>query len=1155
MTIKTDSLQRKFSLDTPLLSLFTLNWELILYAAFFIIAVVTRFYELGARVMSHDESLHTLYSWNLYAGKGYHHDPLMHGPSLFHITALMYFLFGDNDFTARIGPALVGVAMVILPYWFRPWLGRLGSLAASFMILISPGLMYYSRYIRHDTFLDFFTLLMFLSFFQYMRTRAKRWLYIGAAAVALMLSTMEAAYIHGFIGLTFIVVAFMWENLSPANRRLVTFGLLGAMVFGIAVDLYLISQAGALASAEEDGGFKAWPVIDVVILILEMLGAAALVQLGVDRVNRPVSLTLAHLHLPALAGVGMWGGLLIWMFLNVVAGLLFLLNGLLAMAGRQTMFIFDLLSLTPQTQLIAGLLSILLWGSLLYFFGGAILQRIQPYWQIPIVRIFYGAVLLAVVIFVLLHTTFFSNIRGIYTGSFGAIDYWLRQHEVQRGGQPWYYYLFLVPMYEFLPFLVGLIGGLIYLIRGKLPAYADLSKDSAPPPLTASSPASSPHLYPSDGGLFAAFTIYWAFLAFAIYSWAGEKMPWLTVHMTLPLVFLSAHVIQTTLGRFNWREAWQKGGLILMGVLLLVIPALAALFTADPFQSQSLQSINETLQFIAAIVILMVLAGVIWNYGRRMGSGLAFCMAFVTLLFVLILLTIRFAWLLNYVNYDYVNEVLVYAHGGPDVKPALAQIDEISARTVGDKMIKIAYDNDSTWPLEWYLREYPNRAYYGENPTRETLDAPVVIVGSANETKVKPFLGDKYTRFSYRLVWWPMEDYKNQTPSRLWQTYVAGPPPENPQADTAEAQLIRRETVRQNWKNLWNILFYRYYQDYRLNEWPFVHRFYVYIRKDVLNDVWNYQSGPLPQAQAAVDPYEGKRLELQAGQVWGSKGTGESQFNTPRTIAVGPDGSIYVADTGNHRIQVFNQDGEFVLQWGSQGTGQGQFNEPWGLAVAPDGLVYVADTWNHRVQWFSSLGQYQGEFGAFANVQQGDPQAERAKFWGPRDIAIDAQGNVYVTDTGNKRVQKFSPAGEFIQAWGGGGIIPGSFEEPVGIDIDAQGNIYVADTWNRRVQKFDANFTPLAQWEVVNGWQSETVVNKPYLAVDHQGRVFISDPEGYRIIVYDTNGQLLGTWGQYGQDLASFALPNGLAFDSQGNLLVADADNNRIMKFQAPIFK
>ena len=447
----------------------------------------------------------------------------------------------------------------------------------------------------------------------------------------------------------------------------------------------------------------------------------------------------------------------------------------------------------------------------------------------------------------------------------------------------------------------------------------------------------------------------------------------------------------------------------------MVIPAIVAIFTAEPFQSQSLQSINDTLQFIAGAAILVVLAGVIWYYGRQMGRALAARTALITALFILTLLTIRFAWLLSFVNYDYVNEVLVYAHGGPDVKLVLNQIDEISRRTVGDKMIKVAYDNDSTWPLEWYLREYPNRVYYGENPTREALDAPVVIVGSANETKVKPFLGDKYTRFSYRLVWWPMEDYKNQTPTRLWQTYVSGPPPEDPLTDTAEAQQARRETVRQNWKNLWNILFYRKYTDYELNEWPYLHRFYLYLRKDVINEVWDYQSGPVQLTQApSVDPYEGKRIEVQASAMWGNNGTTDGQFTTPRNVAVGPDDSIYVADTGNHRIQVFDKEGKFILKWGSQGTGQGQFNEPWGIAVAENGSVFVTDTWNHRIQMFSSIGQFQGEFGGFANVQQGDPQAEPGKFWGPRDIALDADGNVYVTDTGNKRVQKFTPHGRIF---------------------------------------------------------------------------------------------------------------------------------------------
>ncbi len=154
---------------------------------------------------------------------------------------------------------------------------------------------------------------------------------------------------------------------------------------------------------------------------------------------------------------------------------------------------------------------------------------------------------MAVIIFALLHTTFFSNIRGLYTGSIGAVVYWLSQHDVQRGGQPWYYYLFLVPMYEFLPFFVGIGGGLVYLLRRKaLPAYADtdLAQGSDTTSTPDNQPSNPPTLHPSDGGTFAVFTIYWGLLAFAIYSWAGEKMPWLTVHMTLPLIFLTAHVLQ-----------------------------------------------------------------------------------------------------------------------------------------------------------------------------------------------------------------------------------------------------------------------------------------------------------------------------------------------------------------------------------------------------------------------------------------------------------------------------------------------------------------------------------------------------------------------------------------------------------------------------------
>lgn len=1069
MTVKSDYLQRKGGLDKPLSIVFALNWEIVLYATILAIAVFSRFYDLGARVMSHDESLHTLYSWNLYAGKGYQHDPLMHGPFLFHINALMYFLFGDNDFTARISTALFGVVLVMLPYWFRPWLGRIGALAASVMILISPGLLFYSRYIRNEAYIGVWTALMVLALFQYMRTRSNRWLYIGSAAIALMLATKEVSYIHGFIGVSFVLMAWVWESWPEARRRMLTYGLLGLFIALILAVIFMSVQAGSLAVPAVEGGeaaFDPWKYIRLMLMIIQMLFGLMIIQFGVDRTNRPITSALNSLP------------------------------GRLPEIGK--------------------------------------------------------AAVVGAVIFVLLYTTFFSNIAGLYTGTIGAVTYWLSQQDVQRGSQPWYYYIMLVPLYEFLPFFLGTIGGLIYLFRRKgLPAHADAELEEARTKARSHPNTTAPTIWPSDGGTFAAFTIYWTVLSFAIYSWAGEKMPWLTVHMTLPLIFLTAHITQTVLSKFNWSEVRQKGGLIFGGALLLIIPALGTVLTAQPFRNQSLQSINDTLQFIAALVVLGILGFVIWRFGRRLGQGQALRTAFVTLLLLLSLLTIRFAWLLAYVNYDYVNEMLVYAHASPDVKTALNQIDDLSRRTVGDKMIRIAYDNDSTWPLEWYMREYPNRVYYGETPTREALDSPVVIVGSANESKVKPFLGDRYIRFRYRLVWWPIEDYKGQTLQKLWQNYVVGPPPQDPGLATAETQAARRQTVRDNWRKLFDIIFYRDYEDYELNEWPFVHRFFVYIRKDVANEVWGYESGPLELVQEAnLDPYQGKRVETEALTVWGSNGNGDGQFVTPRSLAVGPDGRIYVADSGNHRIQVLDSAGNFLFKWGSEGTGPGQFSEPWGLAVAKDGTVYVADTWNHRIQVFSANGEYLRAFGTFANVQY-DAQAEPGTFWGPRDIAIDAEGNLYVTDTGNKRVEKFTPDGEFIQLWGGGGIVPGAFEEPVGIDIDSQGNIYVADTWNRRIQKFDANFNPIIQWDVV-GWDSESVVNKPYLTVGPQDQIFVSDPEGYRIIAYDSNGQVLVTWGQYGQDLASMGLPVGLDFDNEGTLLVADSDNNRIMKFVVP---
>src|SRR5262249_54396881 len=159
------------------------------------------------------------------------------------------------------------------------------------------------------------------------------------------------------------------------------------------------------------------------------------------------------------------------------------------------------------------------------------------------------------------------------------------------------------------------------------------------------------------------------------------------------------------------------------------------------------------------------------------------------------------------------------------------------------------------------------------------------------------------------------------------------------------------------------------------------------------------------------------------------------------------------------RVTVFNKDGSFAASWGAQGAAEGQIQEPWGVAMAPAGNVYAANTWNHRIQDFDPITKLLGEQGKLGDAK-GRPDTDERIFWGPRSIAISPQGEVYVTDTGNKRVQVFDLQGNFLRMFGGEGNAPGQFREQVGIALDAQGNVWVADTWNGRVQKLDPNGKP-----------------------------------------------------------------------------------------------
>jgi len=1043
-------LQEKRSFfDRPLAELLKLDWEKAIYLAVFLLAVVSRFWDLGTRAMSHDESLHALYSYYLYSGSGYIHNPMMHGPFLFHANALIYFLFGDTDYTARIVPAIFGVIMVMSPLLLRRWLGRLGAVIASVLLLISPSILYYSRYIRNDIYIAVWTVLLIAALFHFIHSRKPGWFYLGATALILSLATKENAYIFGFIGLLFILEVLLWERLGRRHHVWLYVGLGVLSLILLSIGFLLGRSPTEVASTEEATA----SVMKLVVAVITVVGGSL-----------PIVLLTATL----------------------------------------------LRSRHPRSSSIEEAARTLSWQN----------------WLIALIIMF--------IIYALLFTTFFTNPLGLGTGLFGSISYWLAQQEVERGGQPWYYYLLLLPMYEFVPLLFSLVASAYYLIRGVRPR---------PVPAVAEGDEAEVQTEQleerTSATRFVAFLIFWTFSTLFIYSWAGEKMPWLVVHPALPMIILTAKFVGDLFQGVDWQAVWKRGGALLALLLPVTLFGLYMLIKLQPFQGLSVFSLQETGNWLSALLVTILLVALTVLVIRRLGARPSLLVAIGTLLVVLSFFTVRFAWMAAYINYDYATELLFYAHGAADVVPTMDEIAEISERTVGDKMIKVAYDSDVSWPLEWYMREYPNRQFYQETPTREKLDVPIVIAGSKNDAQVQPFLGDRYYRFERRLVWWPNQQYMGLTFERIRDIL----------------------TSPEKRKILWNILYYRKYPQTPDN-WYHVHNFYYYVRKDVAQQLWDFGAVPPEVTELPADPYTEFHVDLPVARVWGEIGIAPGQFNHPRGVAVGPEGNIHVLDSDNHRVQVFDAQGAFLREWGSQcnlaegqgctdldgdgpmEVGDGQFQEPWGIAVAQDGRVYVADTWNHRVQVFAGDGSFLNKWGAY-----GQTLADSTLLYGPRDVALDDQGRVFVTDTGNKRVVVYDQDGNYLDQWGSDGIMPGHFSEPVGIDVDAEGNVYVADTWNRRIQVFDGDFAFQREW-TVDGWYGQSVVNKPYLAVDAEGRVYITDPEGYLVVVFTREGEVLATLGRYGFDEGSFSLPTGIDVDAGGSIYITDTGGQRTVKFE-----
>jgi DNA-binding beta-propeller fold protein YncE len=226
-----------------------------------------------------------------------------------------------------------------------------------------------------------------------------------------------------------------------------------------------------------------------------------------------------------------------------------------------------------------------------------------------------------------------------------------------------------------------------------------------------------------------------------------------------------------------------------------------------------------------------------------------------------------------------------------------------------------------------------------------------------------------------------------------------------------------------------------------------------------------------------------------------------------------------------------------------QGRG---FNNPVDLALGRNGVMYVLNRAGpevaarmpyKRISMCTVDEEYLGEFSSGGT---GDGQM----MW-PSSIALDRDGNVYISDEALQRISVFDSRGRFLARWGIKGSGKGEFDRPAGIAFDREENLLVVDGLNNRVQRFTKDGRYLGGWGRAGSGGGE--FNIPWgIAIDHDGNVYVADWRNDRVQKFDTDGGHLATYGKPGQGDGEFRRPAGLCIDAEGSIYVADWGNERV---------
>ena len=707
-----------------------LGWLEAGFALLTLSALVMRLWELGGRVMHYDEAIHLHQSWQLSNLVEYIHSPWMHGPFQIELTALVFMVLGDSDFTARLGYAVFGTALVAVPYFLRRHLGSWGALFTGVMLAASPALLYFSRFGRNDILMAFWAAALLTLFWKYNHEERDRYLYLASAVLALMFATKETAYFVALIfgGLAFLLGlpqiaevaggrAKLGRLAGPAGffLLLVTLTLpqwsaMAGMLEGVA-GLTLISRDGVntgIVGAPFWGGQQlTLPVTDLhptaqAVVALLVVGGAGIwgwvvglrgrrLATGVGPIlalpvavgmalNQPFGIAAADMA-GAVVVLGVGVGLLLvdrrfWrtrLTTGLALGALTALYGVLLTpvvnVGGVVRAIVPLGTAVDTTQNGIPINYVVALGIV----GAALLVSVAVglAWK---GRVWLGCAGVFYLVWVSCYTTLFTNWGGVFSGVWQGMGYWIAQQDVARGNQPWYYYFVELSVYETLPVVFGVIAAVYFFKK------ADTL------------------------GLVLAV---WAGLTLLAYTVASEKMPWLVVNITLPFIFLAGKFLGELVEKVRWKAAVRRG----TALILFIAPLGMAIgvFLLDRFARSDGGMPGPYWVVILGLALFAVVWASLVKVERR-GGGMALTgLGAAGLLLGFTLWTgVRAAY-----TYDDSNrEILAYAQGSADLFVTYERLQE---EGIGEKSESplVLVDYDVWYPFQWYVRNEAERGTLG----------------------------------------------------------------------------------------------------------------------------------------------------------------------------------------------------------------------------------------------------------------------------------------------------------------------------------------------------------------------------------------------------------------------------------------------------------